>query len=1500
MRAMRAKRDEQSKQYLDQGLQQTTSIDQALGQVEGAPPEQGMQFTPAGRAAYFFMSFVSEADTEKRNEAMRDLLGVLREANAYGDPQFFREFMGILPPEYGEVVRAGVGHNSDRLYADRFGDMLDIIWTAAEGRVGPDVLRRNNPELMDAVEKAKEALNVDLFRMLVSFDANRMLAQDFEGENFLRQVFSQHGIHMVGEERTVQLAFVNFINWLERVRGDREAILNALQVSYGVDLSTISEEERQGIGERMQRLAAALVHLATYGTETEAGGPRTVQYSKFVENLNNAVNMMRGDLALISSSTNARQLAGRIEAARRNIGYTNEVYGLLTDYLADYGVIGTRLTGPGGNIREIIGSEIGMGAGERRLSGTAFLFAAYERVGRSRGFFENRQAVVSQLNSVGVTVMEELPGTAEQQAGEAGLAEEATPEYGRGSRLFERLDLLGQYALVKNRESIFRFLERGEMPVDEIPEGEEGQMAQDARIRGAEYSAAYLSRLEALAGMAGSGTSYFMFMTAVPKIADYSEDYSEFNRLLASIMTGVDQITRPNSPYQVYGSQNALSAYLHLQVPIALRGSVEGGRGLVDSLAREVAQFPESEDFTLPPNLMVEPVLPRAGPVQPYRSRIRNYLDWGMGTPDRRFENLPLEFLASSFPTRMDIRRGFRNLSAMIPATLGLGTTTDNTAAALYALIASIRPEALYSQSELARFMTNEYENIVNFFNPPEGLHVTYHAGGRATYYRPIDLYARISRINLEVPPLVPAWIWAPSTGTASAGGTARGRAVGTLAEEVSGSAAGSARGEGPTVGGAAAAGATFQRGGTEASGGAEFHGPGMGASAMVQGIWYEEETDAAALARLNGMGADHDYAVLFDYLGKTTSEGEEGHLLRASTYMRFGGHWVRAGYYDVVGDADALRRFSDGFMSNLGEIGMLGYKYDEGTGTSGQITGAMSLTDPESFAGVGFSCNIADISALVGRYANMEGSHLASGGLGFLLGNGWSFGVIGRGAMLVDDENEHYGVVAMVDYNKNDTRFTASLGYDVNPVTYYMYDANRREGEQGDISLVSFPGQFISATLAGKTALSEARELELWLKTHWEVTEGETGGVSAGGVYAGRDFRVRATGSYEQWLDRRNTEGQDEIDWATGGGLEISWETEGGTRVAINLGAEYSTELLVDGRRVHLDQSHSLGRIFGHWEAFMQARDDMQGAQDAGDRDAETQAAIRASNSLMNMGYALKALARVREMSSGGLDSLREATDLMGAANVLIENSRLMVSARGAVVRGAAELESGAGEAGGGAGAGVRFMVDDTSITLSGDVGQAPSGAIMGGAYVRAQWAGGTDVAAAYSRNVWEEHGLKGFLQIPVGGRSTIGAQAAYTWGGVHGLQGMGSVGAFYARAGEEIDVSATVSGGWMGFAREEEGRRTEFEAWQAAAMVQLENAAWMAGAGVNIIGNLGGRVYEGGAIRAEQDIMGGGFFITGSYRDINDYIESFQGTFEMQAINGEYYITFKAGMNW
>jgi len=332
----------------------------------------------------------------------------------------------------------------------------------------------------------------------------------------------------------------------------------------------------------------------------------------------------------------------------------------------------------------------------------------------------------------------------------------------------------------------------------------------------------------------------------------------------------------------------------------------------------------------------------------------------------------------------------------------------------------------------------------------------------------------------------------------------------------------------------------------------------------------------------------------------------------------------------------------------------------------------------------------------------------------------------------------------------------------------------------------------------------------------------------------------------------------------------------------------------------VHLDQSHSLGRIFGHWEAFMQARDDMQGAQDAGDRDAETQAAIRASNSLMNMGYALKALARVREMSSGGLDSLREATDLMGAANVLIENSRLMVSARGAVVRGAAELESGAGEAGGGAGAGVRFMVDDTSITLSGDVGQAPSGAIMGGAYVRAQWAGGTDVAAAYSRNVWEEHGLKGFLQIPVGGRSTIGAQAAYTWGGVHGLQGMGSVGAFYARAGEEIDVSATVSGGWMGFAREEEGRRTEFEAWQAAAMVQLENAAWMAGAGVNIIGNLGGRVYEGGAIRAEQDIMGGGFFITGSYRDINDYIESFQGTFEMQAINGEYYITFKAGVNW
>ncbi len=1487
----------------DRALQQTTSAERALEQIGGAPPQATLvEGSFAGRATYLFTRLIHEEDEGKRGEALTNLLSVIRMADGYNNPQFFTEFMGILPPEYESVVKAALGRNVRQFTAQQFGTMLDHIESVIAGRVGEDTLRRNfGSDFVDAVKNAKEALNVDLFRMLLSFDANQLLADNFEEENWLAGTFGAHGITETPEtgEMGIQDAFDSFIRWLDTIKGSQEGILGAIEAAYGVDLSRVDETERDAMATRMRKLAEAVCHLARYQAPLDENGERTVSYDKFLGNLANVRNMMRGDLQAISAAVDEQQLRGRIEAAMANNDYSDEVYGLMADFIADFGIIGTRFVGSSESLRGEIADAIGMSSEESRMSGTDFLFAAYSRIADKAGFFRDRQRIVSQLNAVGITVLEELPETEEQMAGMEPLVEEVTPEYGRGSQLFESLDLLGQYALVKNNEDVFRFLERGGIPAEAAPSEEE---LRDAQISEAEYSAAYIERLRMMGTMVSPGSTFFLFHTAIPKLAEYSSDYTEFNRLLQALATGVDHITRPQSPYQVYGSQNALSAYLHLQVPKALRASEEGGRGMIETLAGEVAQYRESEDYRLPPNIGVEPVLPRAGPIEPYRARIRNYLDWGMGESSRRFENLPLEFIASTFPTRMDITRRFRSLSAMIPASLGLGTSTDNTAAALYALIASIRPQALYSQSELTAFMTHEYVNILRFFTPPEGLRVVYHAGGRATYYRPIDLYSRVSHVDLDVPPLVPAWVWSPARGTAEAGGRVRGRAGETVAEEVSGAVALRAEAEAPTVGGAGAAEVGFEEEGTAATAGAEFHGPGLGASTMVQGIWYDEETDATALMRLDGVGEDHDYAVLFDYMGKTEEEGEEGHIVRASTYMRISGHWVRAGYYDVIGNPDALRRFADGFISSIGEIGMLGYKYDAtAEPSSGQITTAFSITDPESFAGVGFSLNISDTVALVGRYASIGESHLAAGGIGFLLGNGWSLGLVGRGAVLVDDSEDHFGVVAMVDYNKNDTRFTASLAYDQNPVTYYMYNANRpEEVERGELSLVSFPGHYVSGTAAYRTSLSEAEELELWLKTHCEVTEGETWGISAGGIYSdgARDLEVRATGSYEQWLRQRAGEAEEEIDWTAGGGLEISWTTEAGTKVAIQAGMDYSTEMLIDGRRVRFDQAPVLSRMFGHWEAFLQAKEDMEAAQAAADADAEYNAAVRASNALNNLGYALKALARIREISSGGLDSLREATDLMGAANILIESSTLMVSGRAAVVRGAPGL-AGEEEIGGGAGLGVRFEAGESTITISGDLGQAPSGAMIGDLYFGLRTEEGTEFGAAYARSVWEEHGLKAFLEVPVGGRDTVGFQGSYLWGGVHGLEGMGSFGLSVTHGGE-IDITAAVSGGWLGFTREEEERRAEMDAWQVAAMMNFEKAAWSAGFGVNIIGNLGGRAYEEGVITAERDIMGGGFFLRGSYRDLGNYFEALEGTFETQFIDGEYYITFKAGLRF
>ena len=1447
--------------------------DRAQQETESAQRRaQQRMSAEAAEAAGLFRRYVT-AEREEGAEIWATLSSTIMtysDMSSANFAAFMREFMAQLPQPYVGIINAyrldaldGAEIRTNAQFAQML-DRIDKIATAVSGG-GYDVdalRRRHGEELVDAVLNVAESTFNDMFRAVIvqAFDPNDFLSERFEPESWLGTVLSSHQVPEAGPGNANEV-FAGFIARIEALvpagtesaaerQARRAQIADLVERTYNVDLSGMNAEAREEMVDRAEQFLGMVVHLAKFDGTAES---ETADYSRFVDNMERARGEVRAALSRIAGARDAGELRAETDRVRNGLlggAAQGEPYYLLRDdyfgrfaeFIVQYGVIGTRFVGlregeeAAQDPRSMMIEKLGLPANAASLSGFEFLLAAYEKIG-TRSFFRDRQGLLDDLNMAGV---QELPG---EEAG----GEEARPRL--GDILFAQLDLLGQKAFVDNRETILRYMHGGPRLTQRM--SEEEMMAREEQ---------YIGRITGLVSEIAPGTSFFLFNSALPAIVGASNSIDDFLRMCDAMTTAVDHLTGFNSPYALYGSQDMVNSYLHVQVPRSVLETTSGARAMTEVLARFVAMYPEAEDFRSALATGVEPVLPVVGPFEQFRGMWRGYVDWAFGSEGSRFANLPLELTSVTFPQQLNIGGGFTRLEALIPTSLGLGGNVDNTSAALIALMAAMDPAALYSETEFRRFMLNDYNNIVRFFQPPQDLRVTFNPAGQASFYRPFDLYSRLQAVDLGLPPIIPEAIWTPARGGMEAGGMVRGGGAGT-----SGAAGEMAESRGPTAGwGEAAEVRVSGEDQGEAVGGAQVSAPGVSGAAMGQGVWMDQETDAAVLARLNGLGENNDYAVLFDFVDREKEGIGTGLLVRGNAYLRMGPNWFRMGVYDIEGDREALGRFANTLVTNIGPIGMAGYKWDDSTG---MFSTTVAIGDPEEFAGVAISGNTQEIFSTIGRYAHMQGSELAAAGAGFNLGflgiPAFSIGLVGRGAALASDDEGHGGGLFVVDYNKNTTRVTASAGFDMNPVSYMI------SGE-GQLGVVSYPGGFFSATGAARQIINDASYWEMYIKTHAQVTgpgAGEAGGFEAGATVNVRDVTFRMAGHYEE---QYAPEGQ-ETPVSGGGAAELVFTSDSGATWTVQVGGEYMSPYTVGQGTVRFNQQQIVDLLLSQWEQYNTAEDPVQKAQ-----------------ALLAFGRTLGMLARIRAISGQGAGSLRESSDLMFAASIVRETATGMFGVRGAAVRGVPGME-GEGEYGGAGGATWKMNGNDWGFTLSGNLGEAPSGIMVGDASGMMEFSGATsrgtpwgfEMGASVSRSVWGEWGLGGTIGGR-SGRSEFGVQAGYTWGGMQGVDYVWSVAPYYAYQGDEAQIRATLSAGAFSLTREEQN----FGAYQVGGMAEVRYPDQSFFAGFNVI--------------PAGDLTGGGVAAGYEYRDLNRYLESLGMRGEFQYMNGEWLLTFQAMGRW
>lgn len=1428
--------------------------------------------------------------------------------------QFLELFISSIPSAYKNVVGAYVNDSPSTRQDLSYEDLLDMVGKISgilrdAERNATGMEERYGAGLVAAVLAVKPEMNRLLFMETASAALNPMMLADasFEPRRWLAHIFSEYGATETGSGGTPAYndVFLQYMAVLDAIRADvgaqgnvveaqdeaerRARTIRMLENSYHVDLSQLDDAAKGRIADRIRVFAGILHDMATY-LSTDG----TVNYDTFVKNMENAGIAMREMFSALSASQDSTQLLrgiGQVRAGLRGQsgveafnGLRPEAYGRLVDYAIDTQVLGTYFLGQeegeaAVTPRSVIAAELGIPYAPG-MRGAEFLLSAYEAIAnasiRGQTFFQARQGIITRLSAAGLSIEENG---------------EAIADFDYGQQLFGSLELLGQYALVKNWDRIAQdMLSDSEVEAlgkdallellrardpDAYAQYEAGTLSEEnALARGRELEGEiagalaagaeerYIGTLVNLARRIEPGTAFFLFNNALPAIAAESESAEDFLGLANKVEMALTQISSSNSPYHLYGVQDVANSYLYVQVERELKAGTGPSQEALDLILRETNEFPGVViNFENAPNLGVEATLAGVGPLRQFNYMRRRYVDWGYGRATREFENLPLRLGAFPFPPSMQFGARFNSIDYLIPATLGFGSMNDSQAA-VQALAAALDPEALFSPTEMSRFMGSQYAAIVQMFEPMPGLSVRYHPNVRPAYYRALDLESRLARIELGLAPLIPEAVWSPRRWSIDFGGTYQ-----RFGEEDRGIGAARAQAEGPTAGGAVAA-REYHAGeaGNEMAAG-ELHMPRLQAAVAQQAAWAEEETEEAVLARLNGMGEDSDYAVLFDSSARQ-KEGEDAYVIRAYSYTRIGGHWFRLGFYDIEGDRETLDRFAQS-LSGMGPILMGGYKYGETEGLVA-VNAASDVNDMEDFAGLSLAFRMDDINntlkSLLGSatFTELQNNSLISGGFGFLFAPGFTLGLLGRGAVLAEGPNG-YGAEIMLDYNKNNLRLAGTAGLDFNPVTYVV-------NNNGNLSVRSYEGTYLSGSLNARYIISEAEKFDAIIRGYVQVGELPEGqearpaGMELGGRYSGENISVGVSGSYAQAAGAEGTERMG------GGAAVISFKVDD-REWEVSLGGQYSTDRLIDGRRVLYDQGPIVERLLENWQEY-------NAAEDAGER----------ARALFQAGQALRALAIIRSMSGGGLESLREASDLLFAASVMTEGAEWGLALSGVASRGAFGME-GEGEYGGGAGGrftyrwgrpgeGGSLSFERNSITVSGNLGTSPAGELIGDLSLygsgRSFWAGGV-----FSKSVWEEYGLKGMIGWEMNGVN-IGFQGSGLWGGTQGVNYVWNAGAYVGgRSQEGTDWRVAANVGAFDIQQQLANETEEsFTAYTVGAMVEIARPSWSLLLGTSIIpyGDI-----TGFAANAEY-----------SYRDISSILDAVGVRAEARLLGNEWYVTF------
>ncbi|MCX6768729.1 MAG: hypothetical protein NTY83_02720, partial [Candidatus Micrarchaeota archaeon] len=579
--------------------------------------------------------------------------GEIREAQ-----QFLEIFMSGLSSAYRNVVGAYVNDSPSTRQDMGYEDLLDmgekirgILRDSARNATGLE--ERYGAGLVAAVTELGLEMNRFLFMETVSAALNPMMLVDagFEPEGWFAHVFGEYGATETGSGGTLSFnaAFGRYIAILSGLRvtldaqgnvvetpdaAERRAkTIRMLENSYHVDLSGLDGAGRNRIADRIGVFAGIMCDMAAY---TSTGG--TVSYDTFINNVENAGGAMREMFSALSSSQDSVQLLRGIEQVRAGLngqssienfnGLRQEAYGRFADYVIDTQVLGTSFfgleEGEAETPRGVMAAELGI-ANPAGMRGTEFLLSAYAAIANSRTgdqtFFQAREGIMSRLSGAGLAIRE---------------GEEIIANVDYGQQLFGSMELLGQYALVKNWDKITgEMLSETEVTAldnsavlellqardpEAYAQYESGTLTEaDALRRGrvlegeiagtlaAGMEERYVGELVNLSRRVSPGTAFFLFNNALPAIAGETENAEDFLNLASKMDMALTHLSANNSPYHLYGVQNVANSYLYVQVGKELRAGTGPSQEALDLMLRETNVYPGTViNFESAPNVGVE------------------------------------------------------------------------------------------------------------------------------------------------------------------------------------------------------------------------------------------------------------------------------------------------------------------------------------------------------------------------------------------------------------------------------------------------------------------------------------------------------------------------------------------------------------------------------------------------------------------------------------------------------------------------------------------------------------------------------------------------------------------------------------------------------------------------------------------------------------------------------------------------------------------------------